>query len=113
MANYSIDDEHSNQIAAGLQEHNARQVAQRFANERGRSVWLYRDSEGAQAFESEEIAPEVDVEMESAVGPRIIYPAKCDGDLVDSHAPEGWEVDWQTTPADCGIGCKPSPLRRL
>lgn len=57
MTNYSIDDEHSNQITTGLSEHNARQAAQRLANDRGKSVWLYRDSEDAQAFESEEIAP--------------------------------------------------------
>lgn len=39
--NYAIDDGNGNQITAGLQEHNARKVAQRIANERGEAVFLY------------------------------------------------------------------------
>lgn len=57
MQTYSIDDGHSQRITAGLPRQTARKIAQRLANERGESVWLYRESEGAQAFESEEIAP--------------------------------------------------------
>jgi hypothetical protein len=103
---YAIDDGHSNLICDGLPEQTARATAQRIANELGKSVWLYADTE-----ESQEIAPEVDIELESPVGPRIIYPAKCDGDIVDARVPEGWEVDWQTTPADYSVGRKSSPLR--
>ena len=43
MANYSVDDQHSNQITTGLSERNARSVAQRIANERGETVYLYAD----------------------------------------------------------------------
>ena len=57
MATYSIDDGNSDLLCAGLQEHNARAVAQQLANERRESVWLYRASDGAQAYESEEIKP--------------------------------------------------------
>lgn len=67
MPNYSIEDGHSNQITTGLNEHNAHQVAQRIANQRGESVWLYRDSEGAQAFESEEIRPTTVAAAEDSV----------------------------------------------
>lgn len=43
---YSIDDGHSNQITTGLSERDARTTAQRIANERGESVYLYSgDSE--------------------------------------------------------------------
>lgn len=58
MSNYSIDDGHCNQITTGLQGYDAAlAVARRIANSRGESVWLYQDSDGAQAYESEEIAP--------------------------------------------------------
>lgn len=61
--NYSIDDGNGNQITAGLQEHNATEVAQRIANERGASVWLYPspvrvDDAGEFIDESVEIVPE-------------------------------------------------------
>lgn len=56
MTTYAIMDAHSNEITAGLQGRNARQVAQRIANERGASVWLYE--EGAEADSAaEEIIP--------------------------------------------------------
>lgn len=45
---YSIDDAHGQRITAGLQEHVARQVAQRIANERGETVYLYQDGDGAE-----------------------------------------------------------------
>jgi hypothetical protein len=59
MTNYAIDDGDGNRLTAGLQEHNAEQVAQRMANERGESVYLYEtgvDEDG----EYLEIAPNAD-----------------------------------------------------
>lgn len=61
--NYAIDDGNGNQITAGLQEHDARQVAQQIADERGESVWLYEiglgDDRDDEEPESEEIVPQV------------------------------------------------------
>lgn len=54
MATYSIDDAHGNQLTTGLQEHNARQVAQAKADSRGEPVYLY---EVGSDDEPEEIAP--------------------------------------------------------
>jgi hypothetical protein len=54
MTNYSIDDGHGNAITAGLSAQTARQVAQRIANSRGESVYMYEDGSDADA---EEIAP--------------------------------------------------------
>jgi hypothetical protein len=62
MATFAIDDGHGNQLTAGLSEHEARSTAQRMADSRGESVYLYEmrfdredDSDGEP--ESEEFAP--------------------------------------------------------
>ena len=54
MATYAIDDAHSNQLTCGLSEAEAHDVAQRMANDRGESVYLYED--GADG-EYEEVEP--------------------------------------------------------
>jgi hypothetical protein len=54
----------------------------------------------------------ITVELEGPNGPKIIYPTTASSEEVDNAAPDGWEVDWVTTPADCGLHCKASPLRR-
>lgn len=41
VSTYAIDDGHSNQITTGLSEHNAGATAQRIANERRETVYLY------------------------------------------------------------------------
>jgi hypothetical protein len=43
MANYSIDDSNGNEITTGLSESNARATAQKIANKRGETVYLYSD----------------------------------------------------------------------
>jgi hypothetical protein len=43
MTNYSIDDQHGNEITTGLNERNARATAQKIANKRGETVYLYAD----------------------------------------------------------------------
>ncbi len=54
---YSIDDSSGNKMIGGLSVEDAKLTAKRLAGERGESVWLYRDSEGAQAFEAREVTP--------------------------------------------------------
>lgn len=51
---YAIDDGHSNQLTCGLSEYEARRVAQRMANDRGESVYLYEDGPDS---EYEEVEP--------------------------------------------------------
>lgn len=55
--NYSLDDGEGNQITAGLRAHTARQTAQRMANERGKTLYLYPvpcpETVGPEAIEPE------------------------------------------------------------
>lgn len=59
---WAIDDGFGNEITSGLEEAVARTTAQRMANERGESVWLYeagrQDRDEDAEIESEEIEPE-------------------------------------------------------
>lgn len=116
MTNYNIADEVGTDYTVGLQgDLVARRTAQRLADQHGKSVYLY---EVGSDDEPEEIEPtdatdDIDVEIESAVGPRIVYPASGLASDVDDAAPEGWEIDWDTTPAQCGRGRLSSPLRRV
>lgn len=61
MANYyGLDDGDGNQITTGLSPHNAREVAQRMADDRGKTLYLYEDGlsdEDAETQESEAIEP--------------------------------------------------------
>jgi hypothetical protein len=61
MSYYNIDSGDGNELAAGMNEIEARRAAQRLANERGESVYLYEvgNGDGESEVESEEIAPEV------------------------------------------------------
>jgi len=56
--NYGIDDGDGNQITIGLPEHTARATAQRMANERGETLYLYAVGAGEEGAESEAIEPE-------------------------------------------------------
>lgn len=38
-------------------------------------------------------------DLKSAVGPRVKIWGEIDADEVNEATPEGWEVDWDTTPA--------------
>ena len=53
---YAIDDSDGNQLTTGLSETEARATAQRMANERGTSVYLYEDAEDSD--DPEEVEPE-------------------------------------------------------
>lgn len=47
MTNYSIDTMHGNEICAGIRNiGEAQEVAQRHANQRNESVWIYGDDIG-------------------------------------------------------------------
>lgn len=59
MTNYCIDSIHGNQLTAGLQEYNARKIAQATANRLAQSVFLYADT-SSEDTDSEEIEPETD-----------------------------------------------------
>lgn len=52
MTSYAVDDAHGNQITAGLSEPDARRVAQRCADRRGETVYLYEQgADGSEAIE--------------------------------------------------------------
>lgn len=91
---WAIDDGHSNQLAAGLEEARARQVAQSLANERGESVWLYDEAEGEDG-ESEEVAPEYLGRDKGTPGTTTIstsWPAIAEADaLLIDHTTEAIE----------------------
>jgi len=53
--NYGIDDGDGNQITTGLPSHTARRTAQRMANERGKTLYLY---ELGSDVEAEAIEPD-------------------------------------------------------
>lgn len=55
---------------------------------------------------------EIEVVLDSANGPKVTYPKSADADDVEAAVPQGWEVDWETTPADVRGGRKASPLRK-
>lgn len=63
MKTYGLDDGDGNQITAGLPEHTARKTAQRMADERGKTLYLYPipcpegGDDDCDACEAEEIAP--------------------------------------------------------
>jgi hypothetical protein len=55
---------------------------------------------------------EITVDLDSANGPKVVYPRGTDAEDVDLAAPVGWEVDWDAPAADCGPGAVARPLRR-
>ena len=44
--------------------------------------------------------PTIEFELDSAVGPRVKIWGSSDAAEVDAQAPDGWVVDWDTTPAN-------------
>ena len=44
--------------------------------------------------------PTIEFELESAVGPRVKVWGEVDAGEVNAACPDGWEVDWDTTPAN-------------
>ena len=79
---YNIDDGFGNQITVGLQPHQARRVAERIANERGESVFLYKAGED----ESEEIAPSKTSKKPSHHHATKKSPAQLDREIAEALA---------------------------
>jgi hypothetical protein len=44
--------------------------------------------------------PTIEFDLQSAVGPRVKVYGDVDAEEVDAQVPDGWEVDWETTPAN-------------
>ncbi len=42
----------------------------------------------------------VEFELEGAVGPRVKVWGEVDEAEVNAACPDGWEIDWETTPAN-------------
>lgn len=94
QTNYAIDDANGNQLTAGLSPQTARRTAQRLADERNESVYLYAIPVSDDVDASEEIEPsEIEVDLGGPVGPRVTYGAH-DEATVEAEIPEGWTVDW-------------------
>lgn len=81
--NYGLSDGDGNQLTVGLQEHNARKIAQERANELGKSVWLWEMNRGEDDIdEGEEFVPESDDDGEV----RLTYSYMADHEAV----PASW-----------------------
>ena len=84
MTTYAIDDQHGNLLTTGLQEHDARRTAQRMADSRRATVYLY-------ALDPE-TAEDVDESAYTVITPAV--PASDDDDALD---PADYTVyDYQT-----------------
>lgn len=90
---YAIDDGVGDQITTGLAPQAARRTAQRMADERGASVFLYEDGDESEA---EEIRPGmVEIVLDSPNGPLVEYGGHEASD-VESAIPDGYIVDWSS-----------------
>jgi hypothetical protein len=58
MMFYVICDEDGHAITDDVQEHEVRQMAQRLANQRGKSVWIYPSDDDGRTALGEEVQPE-------------------------------------------------------
>jgi hypothetical protein len=56
---------------------------------------------------------EIEIELNSANGPKVVYPASASVEEIEAAVPGGWRVDWETTPADVLGGRKASPLAQV
>lgn len=53
---------------------------------------------------------DTEIELESPNGPKVVYSKNTPAEEIEAAIPVGWEVDWETTPADVGLTRKASPL---
>jgi hypothetical protein len=77
---YMVCDEDGYALTDGLQEHDAREVAQRMANERGESVWLSRSGSDGMG---DEIVPVVNLETDMTSRAEAAAAIKASADLYD------------------------------
>lgn len=55
---------------------------------------------------------DISIDLDSPNGSKVVYSESGLASDVEAAVPEGWEVDWDTTPANAGRARKASPLRR-
>jgi len=92
---YAIDTGDGAQLAAGISAHEIDRAAQERADRLGESVWVY--AEGARCGSAREVQPtEIEVELDSANGPRVTY-GEHEIDDVEAALPEGWTMDWESS----------------
>ena len=60
MMCYVICDEDGHALTDDVQEHEVSQMAQRLANQRGKSVWIYPSDDAGRTALGEEVEPEED-----------------------------------------------------
>lgn len=114
MANYGISDDDGNQITNGLQTHVARQTAQRMADERDESVWLWQDGceDDDEKFSPRSHDAQVEILIGTPNGDVIEYGAEASAASVESAAGNEWRVDYDTTPVKFASGRFRSPIFR-
>lgn len=101
---WEISDGNGNQLTTGLSVHTAREVAQRKADERGESVWLYECPTGDDGDDGEEIRPGVvEAFLDGPSGPFVDYGGH-DEDTVIAAIPEGWRPDFSHATKIAGHG---------
>lgn len=85
--NYGLSDGDGNQLCNGLQEHNARRLAQQRANDLGKPVWLWETPASEDSGEGERFDPDGgdDSAMTNTITAAQIAAAD-DG----SKTPAGW-----------------------
>ncbi len=89
--NYSIDTGDGNELCAGLPEQTAYRTAQKIADERGESVYLYSSScSGVQIVPSS-----IDVKLDTPMGPIVEYGGHTI-EAIEDAIPEGYSVDWSS-----------------
>lgn len=57
-------------------------------------------------------ATRVDVELESAVGPRAIYDLDVEAEELEAALPDGWAVDYETPHVRTDSGRMSAPIYR-
>lgn len=102
---YAIDTGDGAQLAAGISAYEIDRAAQERADRLGESVWVY--AEGARCGSAREVQPtEIEVELDSANGPRVTY-GEHEIDDVEASLPRGWAVDWSSAHQISAPGATP------
>lgn len=110
MTSYSIETGDGGLITAGQSGRTAQRTAQRLADERGESVFLFAVGEGGDYDDGEEIAPSsISVVLDTANGPRVEWGGH-DVETVEAEIPVGYTVDWSSA-IEISVGTAPCRYR--